>query len=181
MTTDPNQHERPSGNGEHEAADDWNPIAADAEIEALRAERDELLGKYQRALADFQNYQRRAINNEREAHERGVRDVVQSLLVALDHADLALLQDPAKTTAERMAEGVRAVRQDILKALQTHGVSIIEPRPNDPFDPAEHEAVMQRVQDGVEPGHVAAAIQAGFRLGERLVRPAKVIVAPSEA
>jgi molecular chaperone GrpE len=147
-------------------------------LERLRAERDELNDKYLRALAEFQNYQRRAFNNEKEARQQGVSSVLNSILPVMDHFDMALTLDPAKASAQQVIDGVKVIRAELLRALQSAGVGVINPGSNDEFDPGQHQAIMQQPAAGVEPGHIVSTFQPGYTLGERVVRPAKVVVAP---
>lgn len=148
---------------------------------ALEHERDDLLLKYQRSLADFRNYQQRCVSNEREARSQGAADVLQSVVRVLDHFEMALRQDPSRASAEQILGGVRMIRDELIRAIATHGASPIEPAPGEEFDPHRHEAVQQMEAEGVEPGHVAAMIHAGYTHGDRVLRPAKVAVAPGAA
>jgi molecular chaperone GrpE len=148
--------------------------------EAMKSEVADLLGKYQRSLADFQNYQRRALANEKEARDQAIRGVALSVLPVLDNTDLALAQDPTKATAEQMFRGIEAIRSELLKALSGFGVSRIDPARNEAFDPVRHAAVTRQPAPGVAPGHVVATMQAGYALGDRVVRPAMVAVAPTD-
>ncbi len=152
----------------------------DSELDALRAERDDLDSKYRRTLADFQNYQRRSLQNEREARERGMEAVVESVILSLDHFEKALSHDVSKMTAEQLVKGVQLIHDELVKALARHGAGIIEPAVNDEFDPMRHQAVAQRAVEGVEPGHVVQSLQRGYTLGDRVIRPAMVIVAPNQ-
>jgi molecular chaperone GrpE len=182
METEPaNPNPAPGADPESPGTEPAAAAAASLEPQfaRLRQELDDLNAKYLRTLADYQNSQRRHAANEREARLQGATAVVLSILTVMDHFDLALAQDPATTTAERIIAGVRVIRDELAKALQAHGVTTITAEPNDPFDPTRHEAVMQQAADGVEPGHVAATLQAGYALGERVIRPAKVAVAPA--
>ena len=147
-------------------------------VARAEAERDEAREKHQRALADFQNFQRRAGMNEKEAHLQGVRAVLQSLLGVLDNFDLTLAQDPEKLTSEQLLGGIGVVRDELERALALHGVSRITPEVNEEFRPGEHEAVMQQPAEGAEPGRISMPVQVGWRIGDRVVRPAKVAVAP---
>lgn len=173
--------QRPADGDEPSEFEIGDPVRElEARLSEVEADRDEMESRWKRSMADFQNFQRRAQINEREARAYATADVVRSLLMALDHFDLALGQDPDKTSSEQIIEGVRVIRGEILRALGQHGVALIEPKPNDPFDPSLHEAMMKREAEGVEPGHVVELYQPGYAMGERVVRPAKVAVAPVE-
>ncbi len=117
--------------------------AAQQQVTRLLAERDDLNQKYLRTLADYQNSQRRALANEKEAKQQGVTSVVLNALTVLDHFDLALAQDPSKATAESIVSGVKVIRDELMKVLQNHGVTIISAAANGEFNPAIHQAVMQ--------------------------------------
>jgi molecular chaperone GrpE len=147
-------------------------------VEELKGELDDAINARQRALADFANYQRRAVENESRATKRGTVNVVRSILPALDHFDLALNQDPSTTSAEKLISGVKIVRDELAKALEQQGVITIRPRPGDEFDPQQHEAMMHQQAEGVAPGSVVSVLQPGYAMGEMVIRPAKVIVAP---
>lgn len=156
------------------------PSGAEDIIEAFRAtlgERDDWHDRFVHLGADFQNYQRRAANNEREARTSATVGVVQNVLPVLDHFDLALEQDPATATAEQIIGGVSMIRDEFQRVLGTFGVTKIEPVPGDEFDPSKHEAMLQQPTDEVEPGRVVKTLGAGYMLGDRVIRPAKVIIA----
>jgi molecular chaperone GrpE len=160
------------------------PLDADqaaALVESLQNELDQANNKWKRALADFQNFQRRSMENEREARRQGLTAVLQSIIPVLDHFDLALSHDPANSSAEQVIDGVKVIREELIKALGVHGVGLINPAVNQPLDPHRHQAITHLAAEGVEPGHVAATLQVGYLLGERVVRPAKVAVAPARA
>jgi molecular chaperone GrpE len=162
------------------------PVADDLvnELERLRAERDELNSKFLRTLADYQNFQRRSIQNEQAAKIEGVSRVVERVFTVLDHFDLALNQDTSKATADQIVHGVRLIRDEFTRVLASLGVGLIAPSPNDEFVPGRHEAVMQQPADGIQPGRVVACFQPGYTLAipggtERVLRPAKVAVSPA--
>lgn len=177
---------------EHDISDtgnwgqEWGPESAEAAIErvsALEHELDETKNKLLRTIADYQNSQRRALQNEQQAKADGVSRIVSDVATILDHFDLALGQDPSKVTVDQLVGGVRVIREELLKVLGRNGVSLIEPKPNDEFQPGRHEAVMQQPAEGIEPGHIVATFAPGFLLtmltGERIIRPARVAVAPN--
>jgi molecular chaperone GrpE len=160
------------------------PPEADEIVGALldtMAQRDEQQNRLLRAAADHQNFQRRAMNNEREARELAVRGVVSSLIPLIDQFEMALMQDPAKVSGETIVLGVKMIRDEFMRVLGNYGVSAIAPRVGDEFNPGHHEAMLQQPAEGVEPGHVSFVMSTGYKLGDRVVRPAKVGVAPQHS
>ncbi len=145
----------------------------------LTRERDEAVTQWKRSLADFQNYQRRALQNEQEAKRQGATGVINSVLPVLDHFDHALGQGAPDEASRKILDGVRVIRAELMRVLENHGVSLINPRPNDEFDPNRHSAIMQQAAEGVEAGRVSATFQPGYVLGDRVIRSAKVAVAPA--
>jgi len=149
-------------------------------IAALEAELEEAKARSLRQMADFQNYQRRALQNEQVAKQQGMGSVASGVVGVIDHLDLALAQDTDKASVQQIVTGVRVIRDELMKSLQQHGVGVISPAPNEEFVPGRHEAIMQQALPGIAPGHVSSTLQAGYTLGDRVLRPAKVAVAPSE-
>jgi len=147
-------------------------------IERLAAERDEAVAAKMRALADFANFQRRSVENEARARVGGLVQLTRSLMPVLDHFDLALAQDHSKLTVEQLAKSIEMTRAELQKALEQNGIARIEPAPGTPFDPLQHDAVMRQPADGIAPGCVSMRFQTGWRLGDSVLRPAKVAVAP---
>lgn len=167
--------------------DDRAPEAEEARdaIEALEARVAELTAALAemtelrlRAVADFQNFQRRMSDAEPRFLVAGVVGAARNVIPVIEHFDLALTQDPATMNAQAAYDGLRMLRGELVKALERSGVEVIEPKAGDAFDPALHEAIMRQDIPGVPPGHVASTFQAGFRMGETVIRPAKVAVAP---
>jgi len=146
----------------------------------LKGELEKAVEARQRALADFANYQRRASQNELQAVRSGEAGVVRSMLAVLDHFDLALDQDESQVTVEQLLDGVHIVRDELFKSLETFGVARIVPDAGDEFNPNFHQAVLQQAADGVAPNHVVAVLQPGYTMGETVLRPAKVSVAPQD-
>ncbi|GJM18282.1 MAG: hypothetical protein DHS20C14_04950 [Phycisphaeraceae bacterium] len=159
------------------------PSGAEEIVEALTETlnaHDELFAKLQRAVADHQNFQRRAGINEREAGTQALSGVLQGIIPVLDNFDLALAQDPETVTAQQVVGGVAVIRDELMRVLRSYGVAPIAPAVGDEFNPVEHEAMLRQSAEGVEPGHIALALGVGYKLGDRVIRPAKVAVAPAE-
>ncbi len=168
--------------GAHEQGHDPDETAAlidqlQSDIERLRSERDAAEARYKQSLAEFANYQRRALSNEQQASAHGVRKVLESVIPVLDHFDMALGQNPDTASASSVIEGVTMIKQELLRALGAQGVAIICPSAGDEFEPTLHKAIVQQPSDSVPPGRVVQTLRQGFALGERVVRPAEVIVA----
>lgn len=150
------------------------------QVGLLTTERDDLLKRYQAALAEMTNAARRARQSEEQAKDMGVRAVLLNILPVIDHFDFALNQDPAKVTASSVISGVTMIKEELVKALATQGAVLVNPARNAEFDPMQQEAVMQQAADDVEPGHVVQTLRTGFVLAGRTVRPAQVILAPRD-
>jgi molecular chaperone GrpE len=145
------------------------------ELVRVGAQRDEYLALAQRTQADFENYRKRVARESALAQERGVAKLVNELLPALDNLDRALA---AAAEDDPLLEGVRLVRSELSAALGRVGVESFAPL-GQKFDPALHEAMATTSQpgDGREDGTIVEVYQPGYRLGEHIIRPARVVVA----
>jgi molecular chaperone GrpE len=137
------------------------------------AKRDEYLALAQRTQADFENYRKRVAKEAAGAQQRGVVKLAKELLPALDNLDRAI---EAAAEGDPLLDGVRLVRNELHAALSRAGIESFSPR-GERFDPSQHEAVAQQPVDGVDGGDVAEVFQPGYRMGETVIRPARVLVA----
>jgi len=154
------------------------PATPESRIAALEKEVADLKEARLRVLADLQNTARRGIENEGRARTQGVAGAAKAILPALDHVDLALQQNGM--TLEQAMQGLNMLRAELAKGLDTVGVERIDPKVGEEFQPGIHEAVMRQAVDGVPANGVSMVLQSGWRLGESILRPAKVAVQPSE-
>ncbi len=138
-------------------------------------QRDDYLALAQRTQADFENYRKRVAREAAAAQERGVMSLAKELLPALDNLDRAL---EAAAEDDPLLNGVRLVRTELKAALARAGIESFCPL-GEQFDPAVHEAVATAPQasDGKPSGTVVEVYQDGYRLGESVLRPARVVVA----
>lgn len=150
------------------------------ELASVSLERDKSKEDYLRALAEYQNYQRRSISNEQEARRQGVTSVLNSVLPVLDHFDMAINQPADSQAVQRVIDGVKVIRAELVRALEKHGVTMINPAIGDEPDPTRHSVLMHKAADGVDGGRISSVMQSGYALGDRVIRPAMVTVAPSE-
>jgi molecular chaperone GrpE len=134
-----------------------------------------LKDKLLRARAELVNVQRRAANEKTEALRFAIVDFVRDLLPVVDDFERALKAAEAAGESGEMVAGARLVYENLLKVLNSHDVERIEAEGR-PFDPTWHEAVMQQPSAEHPPQTVLRVIQQGYRLHDRLIRPAKVVV-----
>jgi molecular chaperone GrpE len=143
------------------------------ELTAKAKERDEYLALAQRTQADFENYRKRMARENAAAVDRGIGKLAKELLPALDHLDLAL---KAAAAHEDVVKGFAMVRDEMIAALGRVGVEPFSPQ-GEPFDPNEHEAMLQQPAEGAESGSVLEVYQQGYRINGTVLRPARVVVA----
>jgi len=154
------------------------PEHIEERLAALEAERDEHLNDLKRVAADFENYRKRVARDQESLVARAHERLVKELLPVLDDLERALAAAEEHEEA-KLEEGVRLVHQELRDALKREGLAEIET--NGRFDPHVHEALLSQPSDAEE-GSVLEVVQKGYRLGDRVVRPARVVVAaPPEA
>jgi molecular chaperone GrpE len=139
-----------------------------AEAEARAQEYLELA---QRKQAEFENFRKRMSAQAAQAEERGVARMAKELLAPLDHLRLAV-----EHADDDHRPPLEALHQEFLTALARLGVEAFAPL-GEPFDPTLHEAMAQHPVEGAEPGTVTEVFQAGYKLNETILRPARVVVA----
>ena len=142
------------------------------ELGALQAERDELFDRLQRLAAEFDNFRKRAAREQGEVVARANERLVKELLPVLD--DLGRALDAAEEHQEaQLEEGVRLVHRSLASLLEREGLGEIAT--DGKFDPHVHEALLAQPSE-LEEGAILEVIQKGYRLGERVLRPARVVV-----
>jgi molecular chaperone GrpE len=144
------------------------------EVAELRARIEELNDRHLRAVAELRNFRRRADTENQEAVRYASADLIRALLPIMDDLERSLAAVP-EDESSALAEGVRLVHQNLVKVLQTHHVERIESQ-GQPFDPSLHEAMMQQPSDEHPPSTVIEEYQSGYKLWDRVLRHAKVIV-----
>jgi len=147
----------------------------DGKEDAAQREIADLKGKLIRWQADLQNVQRRAAREVLEARQNADADFAKAMLNVLDHFDMALNVDPSKVDAKSLLDGVKITYDELKKVLANRGIEGYDPT-GKPFDPHQHEAVMQEASDKYPPMTVTQTFQQGYKLGDRVLRPAKVKV-----
>ncbi len=153
-----------------------DPAQLKAELEALNAKAAEYLDGWQRARADFANYKKRVERDQAEARQNAAAEVLARVLPALDDFELALKNAPVNGDGAKWAAGVALVHRKLSAILENEGIKRIEAE-GQPFDPNLHEAVVHEESADHPEGHVTAVLRQGYKLGDRVLRPALVKVA----
>jgi len=143
------------------------------QVAALEAERDEHLNDLKRVAAEFENYRKRVLRDQESLVARAHERLVKELLPVLDDLERALAAAEEHEEA-KLEEGVRLVHRELAAALQREGLAEIDT--DGQFDPHVHEALLSQPSDAEE-GSVIEVVQKGYTLGDRVVRPARVVVA----
>jgi molecular chaperone GrpE len=188
------------GDGAADGAEEADGAAQEQEWR-LQCDLDELVAKAEKAdaylelarrtKADFENYRKRAARESAAAQDRGVAKLALALLPAVDNLDRAVAAadsaaprdgqaggppSAAVDGVETLVSGIKLVHADVIAALARVGIEPFSPV-GEPFDPQHHEAVAQQLVEGAQPGTVAEVYQRGYRLGDSVLRPARVLVA----
>jgi molecular chaperone GrpE len=146
------------------------------DVEALQAERDELFGRLQRLAAEFDNYRKRNARESALLIDRANERLVKELLPILD--DLGRALDAAEEHEEaKLEQGVRLVHRALSDLLVKEGLAEIST--DGKFDPHVHEALLSQPSDEEE-GSVIEVVQKGYTLGDKVLRPARVVVAAKQ-
>jgi molecular chaperone GrpE len=154
------------------AAPEAEVLVSRAELEQLKGERDQLLDRLARLQAEFENARKRAERERVEYRDYATGNVVEQFLPVLDNFELAL---KANGTAEQLRHGVELIvkqMEEVLRQLQVNPIATV----GEPFDPRIHEALGSVEREDLPDQHVAEEIRRGYKLRERLLRPAMVRV-----
>jgi molecular chaperone GrpE len=166
-----------SKKSEHEEAESAKaPVGeVEGELERVVRERDDLLGKLQRATADYQNLRRRQQADVDAAVKRGLESLLQNLLLVLDHLDLALAAPADSEETKNFARGVALTRDQFLGVLAQEGVTPMGAGAS--FDPTRHEAVATVERADLSPGTIVDVVRRGYAWRDKVLRVAHVRVA----
>ncbi len=169
------EHELPATDGEDNPGSpvSENEAGSETELQKLKAERDSLLDRLARAQAEFENARRRASKEQQDFRDYATMDTVKSLLPVIDSFDRAL---QVKSEPGDFRSGVELIYKQLQDALAKLGVRPI-PAKGEPFDPHVHEAIEMVETSDAADHEVLEELQRGYKLKDRLLRPAMVKVA----
>jgi molecular chaperone GrpE len=155
--------------------------AAQAEAEdpaELRRQRDDYYDRFLRKSAEFENYRRRTDRERRELAESAAADLLEELLPLVDDLERALEAKAGDESVDAYRRGVGIIHRQLLEVLRKRGVVPLD-SVGQPFDPHFHQAVAHEVSPSHAEGTVMQEFRRGYKLGDRLLRPAMVKVAKS--
>ena len=156
--------------GEQVAAEPVDPLA-EAKAEAAR-----LKDQWMRTAADFDNFRKRTRRELEDTRKAGKEELLKEFLPVFDNLERAIQSAQRATEVKGVAEGLQMVLRQYLDTLARGGITKV-PSVGSQFDPTHHEAIQQVETDDHPPGTVVAEVQPGYVQGERLIRPAMVVVA----
>lgn len=147
-----------------------------AEIEALRAQADEYLDGWQRSRAEFANYKKRTEREKEEIHAHVTGKILTRYLDIIDDLERALRDQPMESGSNAWAEGIKLIYIKLKAIIESEGIEPITAE-GITFDPNFHEAISYEENDDHQDGQVIEVVQRGYKLGDRVLRPAMVRVA----
>jgi molecular chaperone GrpE len=150
-------------------------IAAE-ELDALRAERDDMRDRFMRALADAENARKRGERDRREAEQYGGSKLARDMLPVYDNLKRALdaANEETRAQAAALIEGLELTLRELTNVLKKHGVTEINPAIGEVFDPQLHQAMFEAPVPATKAGQIIQVMGVGFLLHDRLLRPAQV-------
>lgn len=152
------------------------PLTLEEQLEKAQADAAANLDGWQRARAEFANARRRMDKQLSEAYTSATADVVSRLLPVIDDFDRALANVPETVAKDGWFDGIRLVSKKLNSILENANIERIS-SVGKPFDPNVHEAILQEPSDEYESGIIVRELQSGYKAGERVIRPALVVVA----
>ena len=144
--------------------------------EQLEAEVAELKNKLLRSAADLENYRKRSTRDKADAIRYGNQRLLEDLLPVIDNFGMGM-QASEQDSGSMIYMGMSMVQKQLDDFLANQGVQAVDLQPGTMFDPKVHDAMAQEVSDTFEEGQIIRVMRKGYKMGERLVRPAKVVVA----
>ena len=161
---------------EEEEYGDEEYTEEELELDALRAERDDLKDRWMRALADAENARKRSDRDRREAENYGGSKLARDLLPVYDNLKRGLeaATDEQREVSAALIEGVELTMREVVNVFKKHGIEPISPEIGERFDPQTHEAMFEAPVPGTKAGDIIQVMTEGFMLHDRLLRPAQV-------
>lgn len=159
-----------------ESVDQENVTKLEEQLEELKLKADEYLDGWQRSRAEFANYKKRIEREQAQIYQNASGDVLKRFLDVIDDLERAIKNQPTEGDFADWVAGIALVYRKLLKILEQEGVTVMDVAGNQ-FDPNQHEAISYEENEGMSEGHIIEVVKQGYRLGDRVLRPAVVRVA----
>jgi molecular chaperone GrpE len=151
--------------------------ALESDLAAARSQAEEYLDQWRRSAAEFQNFRKRQERERQEQIKLANAELLMRLLPVVDDLQRAIQHVPEDLEGNEWVNGVLLIERKLWSVLEQAGVQPIEAKPGAAFDPNVHDALMAEPSEEVETGHIIYELEPGYKLHERVLRPAKVVVA----
>ena len=161
--------------GDNNSSDEKNNDSK-PDLEKLIEERDSLKDKLMRSLADSENLRKRSIRDRSDAEVYGGTKLARDLLSVYDNITRALdaVSDEQRKANKALIEGIELTRKELINGFEKHKISRIDPDVGDVFDPLIHQAMFEAPMPETNAGEIIQIMAVGFKIGDRLLRPAQV-------
>lgn len=151
--------------------------ALEEQISQLQKELDDTRDSWLRCRADFDNYKKRVQRDAQRSHQDAMASILKVFLSASDDLERALKNKPAGAGVDGWVDGIELIAQKLNNQMKNQGVERLDVKPGDEFDPNIHEAITQEPNPDFEEGQIIDVIQPGYKIADRIIRPAMVRVA----
>lgn len=151
--------------------------ALEKQIESLQEQIEEQKDGWLRTRADFDNYKKRVQRDAARSYQDSITNVVKMFLGAVDDLERALKNEPNSKDLENWITGVELIHQKLVSQMKNLGVERMDVKPGEKFDPNIHEAITQEEHENLKEGQIIDVVQPGYRISDRIIRPAMVRVA----
>ena len=151
--------------------------AMEQKIEYLQAEIEKQQDQYLRTRADFENYKKRVLRDASRSYQDAISSAMKIFLSVADDLERALKNSPEGEEIESWLNGIELIHQKLMNQMKNQGVERLEINPGDEFDPNIHEAITQEDNPDFEGGQIIEVVQPGYKISDRIIRPAMVRVA----
>jgi molecular chaperone GrpE len=182
---DKNPQQEPADEGQSDIEESQTMVALtfdeyealEDEIEALKAAIEEQKDSWLRTLADFDNYKKRVQRDATRSYQDAMSSILKIFLNAADDLERALRSKPKGKEVASWINGIELIHQKLMNQMKNQGIERMDVKPGDEFDPNIHEAITQEDHPDFEDGQIIEVIQPGYRISDRIIRPAMVRVA----
>jgi len=151
--------------------------ALEKEIESLQAEVEEKQDQWLRTRADFENYKKRMLRDATRSYQDAMTTILKIFLNVADDMERALKNRPEGENIDSWMSGLELIHQKLINQMKNQGVERMDVQPGDEFDPNIHEAITQEEHPDFTEGQIIDVVQPGYRISDRIIRPAMVRVA----